>query len=610
MIKMLSYAKLSISRFFSRYLFDVNLVSFSVLSGLFALIFWYQVRKVAGPVAVAITSVVGCSVLYALYRLRIFELKHVKTVIKHGSSFIERYTYLLLAGFIIIYLVWSGLVIFLNPFEWSYNHGDASFWTQTLFNLADGLRPESSYYAFPVEVNEPRFVPNAYGYVPIFNFMANWVPWLVLPPLYAVYPHPPMNIFAPMIVIIIVGLPGMFWAVRSAGGSKTLALLGAVGYALLPQVEGLLFHKGYLDILALAVMPWVLGALLARKWWAFYVSSVCLAAIGYPYVYTVMIIGIATAVFFKGVIPGTIVFLVGFVVMKWDSAVCMGSILPYYQDVSEIPSFLKYYILDRTIGSLITPFKVNIGYMGIMLQAGAFLPLLALRRNHRWNSVLAGLLAITCFSGVLMLFRSIGWNAHRNANFIVPLYVCAFKAFVDIAGTSGKAKLQNGKGSPKITASICLLCSMISMILVGSPYESHYPWGGVKAKLNATEFTMKCRVALANFERYVPADAQLAVLPSGNFSAVLTNRQHVWRIGREPEGVKYYVVIGKMTSGPEEAESAQVIEKIRQDKAFKLLYEDTSIPMVIFENLKAYPIPRDESLLGWSVLNRAFRFLY
>lgn len=605
------YAKLSLDRLFLRHLFGVNFVSFSVLSGLFALIYWNQSKQVSGPVTAAITSVLGCWVLYALYWSKIFKSKHVKTLVKHCSAFIESYAYLLLAGFIIVHLVWSGLVIFLNQFESIYNHGDAIFFTQTLRNLVDGLRPEHSYAAFPIDLTkgeDPRF-GGAYGYVSIFTFHQYWLPMLVLTPLYAIYPHPPMHIFAPLMVVIGVGLPGMFWAVRAAGGSRTLALLGAVGYALLPHVERLLFFKGYFAILALAVMPWIFGALLARKWWAFYMSSLCLAAIAYPYSYTVMIIGVATAVFFRAVIPGTIVFLVGFVVMKWDSAVFIGSILPYYQNASAIPSLLKYFVLDRTIGSLITPFKINICYIGSILQAGAFLPILALRQNHRWNSVLVGLLVITSFSGVLMLFRSAGWAIPRNSNFIVPLYICAFKAFVDIAGTSGKTKLQSGNGGTmKITASICLLCSMVSMILVGSPYGSHYP-GGVKAKLNATEFTMKCRVALANFERYVPADAQLAFRAAGNFSAILANRQHIWWIGREPEGVKYYIFIGRMPS-VEAAETAQIIEKMRRDKTFKLLYEDASTPMVIFENLNTYPIPRDESLLGWSVLLRAFHFLY
>ncbi len=382
--------------------------------------------------------------------------------------FVERYAYLLLAGFIAVFLLWAGLVIFFNPYEWGYNHGDAVFTTQTLRNLVDGLHPENSYFTLSQGLpagKDPRYC-SAYGYVSIFTLFQNWLPMLVLTPLYAIYPHPPMHVFAPLMVVAVMGVPGMFWAVRAAGGSRVLALLGAVGFTLLPHVEILLFFKGYTDILALGVMPWVFAALFARKWWAFYVASLCLAAISYPYTYTVMIIGAATAVFFRAALPGAIAFLIGFLMMKWDVAVFMGSVLPYYKDASAIPSFFKHFILNRTIGSLIKPFQTNIFYIGSIMQAGAFLPVLALRRNDRWNLPLVGLFVITGLSVVPMLFRSVAWEVARNSNFIVPLYVCAFKAFVDITGAGERAipLPKSGNNTPRIVASICLLCSMVSTI--------------------------------------------------------------------------------------------------------------------------------------------------
>jgi hypothetical protein len=601
------------SRFFSRHLFGVSLASFSALSGLFALTYWYQSRQLGGPVAAAITSVVGCWIFYALYRLRIFRSDRIDTSLKQCGAFVERHTYLLLAGFIAIHLAWSGLVIFLNPFEWGYNHGDAVFTSQTLWNLVDGLRPENSYFTFSQGLpagEDPRYC-TAYGYVSVFTLFQNWLPMLILTPLYAVYPHPPMHVFAPLMVVVGIGLPGMFWAVRAAGGSRALALLGAVGYVLLPHVEILLFFKGYFDVLALAVMPWVFAALFARKWWVFYMASLCLGAISYPYTYTVMIIGAATAIFFRAPLQGTIAFVIGFFMMKWDSAVFTASVFPYYQDASAIPSFFKYFILNRTIGSLITPFQTNINYVGSILQAGAFLPFFALRQNNRWNLPLVGLLVITGISFVPMLFRSVAWEVSRNSNFIVPLYVCLFKAFVDITRTreSDISLPQNGNGPPKVVVSICMLCCMVSMILLGndnrapSPLASHYLWGENRIT-RTTESTSKRLMTMTKFDLYVPADAQLAFRAEGNFDAPLVNRQHSWHIGREPEGVKYYAFVGNMYI----AGSEQLIEKMKRDERFKLLYEDASIPMFIFENLSAHPIPRDENLLGWGVLLGAFRF--
>jgi len=605
-----------LNRFFSRYVFSVTFVSFSVLSGLFVLSCLHYSRHVGGPATAAIVSVLGCWVFHALYnRLSLFKSERVKISIEHCAGFAERNAYLLLVGFIAIHLVWSGLVIFLNPFERGYNHGDAVFSSQMLWNLADGLRPENSYFTFPQGLptgEDPRYCGSD-GYVSVFTLHQYWLPMLILTPLYAIYPHPPMHVFATIIVVVGVGVPGMFCALRAAGGSKRLALLGAVGYVLLPHVEILLFFKGYFAVLALAIMPWVFAALFARKWWAFYAASLCLAAVSYPYTFTVMIIGVVTAVFFRAALQGTIAFLIGFVIMKWDSAVFTASVLPYYQDASAIPSFFKHFILNRTIGSLVAPFRTNINYIGSILQAGAFLPILALRRNRRWDLPLIGLLVITGISFVPMLFRSVGWEAQRNSNFIVPLYICAFKAVVDLAGTRKMSQLShnNGPSSQKVVASVCLIFSMVSMILLGndfrasSPLASHYPWG-TNVKLRPTESTRKRSIAMAQFERHVPADAQLAFRAEGNYDALLANRQHVWHIGREPEGVKYYVFVGNMTS----AGSEQLVEKMRRDDAFSLVHEDSSVPTVIFENLNARPIPRDEDLLGWGVLLGAFRALY
>jgi hypothetical protein len=605
----------TLGRFFSRYIYGMNFISFSILSALFVLFYRFVTGHVGGPGDAAILSIVGCWGFYFLKRLKLFDSERLARTIKIFSIFIERHAHLLLFFFILTHLAWSGFVIFLNPFEWGYNHGDAVFSSQTLWNLVDGFRPENSYFTFPDGVPEgadPRYTMNA-GYVNLFSLHQPWLSILVLPWIYAVYPFPPMHLFAPFLLIVGAGLPGMFRAVRASGGSKTLALLAAVGYILLPHVEILIFFKGYFDVLALGVMPWVFAALFARKWWLFYVASLCLAAVSYPYTYTVMIIGTAAALFFRATLQGIIVFLIGFFMMKWDSAVFIASVLPYYKEIEAIPSFFESYILNRTVGSLIGPFKIYISYIGSMLLAGGFLPLLGLYRNSKWNFEVAGLLVIAGIGLVPLLFRSVGWEVARNSTLIVPLYLCAFKTFIDIGGNQEEAKQLSfsRNSSAKVMVTICLLCSMVSIILIGNDYQapsplaSHYPWGE-NAKLKPTELTRKQWEVVEQFGRTIPHDAQLAFRAEGNFEALMANRKHGWHIGREPKGVQYHAFVGELTG----TGSEKLIENMRRNEVFKPVYEGSSVPMVIFENQNAHPVPRNENLLGWGVLLRGFKFLF
>lgn len=607
-----SMDKYMLKKGFQKYILNMPLNAFSLVSAIIALMYWNQGLK-----KVAIASIVCSWGGYLLYRQRV--LKENQTAAKrlsHLTMSINKYAYLILAGFITVHLFWSGFIIFINPFEWGYNHGDATYFSQTLWNLAHGLSFENSYFTFSQGLSvgeDPRYCAS-YAYVSIFTLFQNWLSVFLLTPLYALFPHPPMHIYAPLVIVILIGLPGMFWAVQKAGGSKTLALFGAVGFSLLPQVEIILFFKGYFDVLALAVMPWVFGALFARKWFVFYAANLCLSAIGYPYVYMVMVIGLVTGLFFNAPFQGIIAFLIGFFMMKWDTAVFMGSILPYYKNPGEIPSFFKAYILERTIGSLIVPIKTNINYIVSLLQAGAFLPIFALRKNQHWNLPIIGLLVIPLLYFVPMLFRSVGWEVARNSNFIVPLYICAFKAYIDIM--EDRASYPSIKTDQfnhrKALASICLFFSMTAMILAGndyrapSPLASHYPWGS-NANLAPTKETIKRVNAMKVFDKYISIDASLAFRAEGCYDAVLTNRRDAWHIGREPVGVQYYAFVGEMNP---RSDAGKWIEKLLDDKTFRLVHEDSSIPLIIFENLEAISIPRDESLLGWRVLLGAFRFLF
>jgi hypothetical protein len=595
-----------------------NILSFSILSGVFLLMNWhYSGKHLIGPGKASFISIVICWLLYYLSTRKILGAEGVKASWRRCSIYIERRVYVFLIGFILIHLLWSGFVIFMNPYEWGFNHGDAIFYTQTLRNMVGGLRPESSYFALGASYNplidDPRYC-SANGYVSIFTLHQYWLPTLVLSPLYALYPYPPMHIFAQLIVVAAIGVPGMFWAIRAMGGTKNLALIGALGYALLPQVESLLFFKGYFDVMGFAVLPWIFAALFARKWWALYVSAICLAAISYPYTYTVMMIGLVTAIFFKACSRGVIVFLIGFFVMKWDSAVFISSQLPY-KEMSELPSFLKYYVLDRTIGSLIGPFRMYIDYIGSILQAGAFLPIFQIRRAAKWNMPVIGLFVFAALCFILMLFRSAAWEAPRNGVLIVPLYVSVFMAYINMTQNSQHPEIDDKSRSINKITTMCLSCCMISMILFGngysasSPLASHYPFGS-NTKLSSTKFTLNRKNALEKLAKHVPENAPLAFMSEGNIDAVLANRQHVWPIGREPEGVQYYIYFG--FPGPpgsklKKEKQGDLIDRMQLDKKFKLLCKDDSIPMLIYENMKAHQIPRQENLLGWGVLLNVFR---
>ncbi|MCG2830030.1 MAG: DUF2079 domain-containing protein, partial [Desulfobacteraceae bacterium] len=551
--------------------------------------------------------------LYYLSTRKIHGAEGVKASWRRCSVYIERHVYVFLIGFILIHLLWSGFVIFMNPYEWGFNHGDAVFYTQTLRNMVEGLRPESSYFALGAAYNplldDPRYC-GANGYVSIFTLHQCWLPLLILSPLYALYPFPPMHIYASLIVVAVLGVSGMFLAIRAMGGSKILALLGACGYVLLPHVESLLFFKGYYDVLGFAVLPWVFAALFARKWWLLYVSALCLAAISYPFTYTAMMIGLVTAIFFKAVAPGSIVFLIGFLMMKWDGALYV-SILQSYKDVNAMPSFLKYYVLDRTVGSLIQPARIYLVYMGSILQAGAFLPLFQLRRDSKWNMPVIGLLVLTALCFFPMLFRSAAWEVPRNCMLIVPLYVSVFMAYTGMGRQSENPEIAAKSSSGKKIAAMCLSCCLIAMILFGngysapSPLASHYPFGS-NAKLSSTKFTAERKNALDKLARYVPQNATLAFIAEGDVDALLANRQHAWYMGRAPEGVQYYVFFGIPDALSMQKTRDDFIKKMQQDAKFLLLYRDDSVPLLIYENRQARPIPRQENLLGWSVILKAF----
>ena len=524
--------------------------------------------------------------------------------------FVERYAVLILIFLGLVYLIWFWLVLFSNPYRYGINQGDASVVTQLLFNLVDGFRPEYSFKTLNGLVlpgQDPRF-PEAYGYISAFSQVQSWLPVILVTPLYAISPEPPMHVFATVICIIVIGLPGIYWAVRKAGGSSVFAFFATVAYFLLPHVSILLFFKAYMEPMGLAVLPWLFGALFSRNWRLVYVWALLTALISYGFSQFVIIFGLTTVLFFGAVMPGLIVMLIGMIVMVVDSAIITLVLSHYYDSQAEIPSLFKHYVLDRPIGSFYGIVLGNGVYVLSLLQAVAFIPILALFQNGRWNKTILGLFFMLglCFGA--SLFRSHGWEFQRNAFFIVPVFMMGIVGYLSLKKQVEEKYLQerNEINNPN---NVLLVSALLASIFAGNPYDypspaaSHLPWAkGVS--IVADEETKKWDKALAKFNEVVPKTAAIAWRASSEVQGILTNRQHSWIIGSSPKGVKYYTFIGEASSNEEELEWGVIIKKLKNDISFKIIFDGKpGKPLLVFENLNAKPIPRNDSWLGWSFLS-------
>lgn len=522
---------------------------------------------------------------------------------------VERYSIPLLVLWGAMYLTWCGLVVFANPYRYDLNQGDAMVVTQILSNLVDGFRPEYSVFTLnaPIGAGEdPRF-PAAYGYVSAFTLLQSWLPLALLTPLYAIFPYPPMHVFAVQICIIAIGLPGMYWAVRKAGGSTTFALFATIGYSLLPQVGTQLFFHAYMEPMGLALLPWLFGALLSRKWMLMCFFAVLTALISFPFTQFVIIVGLATLIFFRAIVPGLVIMMIGWVIMKVDSAIIASALSPYYATSADIPSLFKHYVLDRTIGSFRGVVETNIWYIFSIFQTIAFLPLFALWQKGRWNKSILGFFFILCLAFGASLFRSYGWEFQRNSFFIVPIYMMAIVAYLALQ-RQPDADQYDKEGVTNPPTVTLFMAGLLVAIFWGNPHNypstiaSHFPWGkGVT--IFADEETQKWKQTLQKLDEIVPKTAPIAWRANSDIDGIMTNRQHSWWMGKHPEGVKYYAFIGEAPNNSEKAEWITLMAKLKNDKNFRVIYdENPGKPMLVFENMLAYSVPRKEEWLGWSVL--------
>lgn len=592
---------------------------------IFATIYWNLVQVQyefwIGPVGAAGFSALLVTGVLGLFKLEASKFEKLHPRYLAAVDYVERHAYIILIFSLLVYVIWAGLVIFTNPYEIYYNQGDGAAFTQYSHNIVNKIRPELSYISVNTvpAAGDLRFRWSG-PYVSMFFWgAAYWLPLLVIPPIYSIYPHPPMHVFAVLFVVVVIGVPGMYFAIRKAGGSKSFALFGACGYLLLPHVVVSTFNRGYFDYVALAVYPWIFGFLFSRRWVAFYLSCICLAAVGYPWTYTVVTIGLVTAVFFRAPLPGLVAVIIGFCIMQWDVLVFKTAVQPYYADGEKIPSFVDGFVLNRTIESLIPPFGFYVIYAGSILQSVGFFQLFGVRINGKWNFRVLGLLVLGLTGFAMLLFRSSEWTFQRNAMLFVPFYVAGLLGYIDWINHQAEIESSNSGNrvlTNKKLGAIILVCCVTASIGCWTGWKNTAHFQRLNfLNVKPSEETMRFTKAIEIANSVIKPEDPLAIMASLELWAFFTNRQHVWYVGNEPPGVKYYLVIGYPNTNQAAAEEwERTINTLKGNQNLELIH-DTSpakasafspIPIMIFKNLNEQPIPRNEALLGWGVVQKAF----
>src|SRR5208337_2732682 len=251
-------------------------------------------------------------------------------------------------------------------------------------------------------------------------------------PLYALHPYPPMHVFSVVMVVLLLGSVGVYLAIEALSGSKKMALAGALGFCILPQVEHVIFCKGTLEVVNLAIFPYVFAALFSRKWGYLYAASFIFALVSTPCIYLVLFIGIAIALFFKAPKQGIIVLIIGLIVLRFDTAVFGQSLVGILPSGRTTPDLFKFYVLKADMKDVFEAGVFNIAYIFILIMTVACLPLLGVmkRSERRWE--IMGLFFIASGGFILGLFRGWGWNFQRDGFLIVPIYLAAFVGLVGL----------------------------------------------------------------------------------------------------------------------------------------------------------------------------------
>lgn len=507
---------------------------------------------------------------------------------------------LLLAADIFI-LAWVGVVLFRDPYLPQYNHGNAAYYTQVLHNLSHGLGPEQS-----VKSDSALYYHSSpYYFNSTFSVVPQFLPLAVLAPIYALHPSPPMHVFALVVVVVLAGSCGMYLALRALGAARSIAALGAAAYYLLPWVEKSIFFNGAFDNLAFAVYPFVFAGLFARRWLLYYLGVVLLCLISLSYVYAAVALGVIVALFFQERRHGGITVAVALVFMGWDTLIIKQSLSAVWQGGHPPKGAFFGFLTKNGLGELLAAVRFHAEYLATILLSVAFAPLFGLRRDGRWNLPLLGLLAFAGAGAFMGLFRSYDWASHRNANMVVPIYLGAFMVWL------GFGRIPDAKGRRGAwRLGLLCACSVAAFILLGN---AHAPWSGlrrlgrIQAHRESRELArLDAQRVWDKIQEFVPADASVAFRIDAGLEAVIANRQKVWNVGYNPEGVEYYVIQTAPISfiSKDYLDWEGRLRKLEEGKGFSLLYKDRGL--AIYKNLRPGPIPRRDDILGWDILWRCF----
>lgn len=511
---------------------------------------------------------------------------------------------LMLFIFVLLVLAWFRVFIFNNPYLETYNQGNGSYYVQVLHNLSSGVGPENSTKAN----GSLYYHSNEYYYTSIFSVVPQILSYAVLTPLYMIYPYPPMHVFVIMVLVLGVGAFGVYLAIRSLGGSRILSLLGSCGYCVMPWVILPAIFHGAFDNLGFAVCPYVFAFLFRKRWGLYFISIIIFALINVPYTYYTMVLGVIVAVFFGAYKQGILTVTIGFLIMQWQMAMVRLSLNGILRQEPFSLGASFEFIKSQNFRSLLDPLYFFAGYVVILLTSLAFLPLFGLKRNGKWQYPIIGMLIFSFVAALMGSFRSYSLYFHRNCIIFIPIYLSAFMAYLLFCTEGTKGVDQRRFPSARFLLAVALFSSILSTSLW---HNRHYPWSGVRSFLKngalinvakPSSNNLKYEKILKEINKFIPPDASIAYRLDAGIEAYVTNRQHAWPLGYNPEGAKYYCIqtqaINYITA--DFPRWQEWLEKIESDPKFKLLYKDDIF--CIFENLDPAPIPRLEKVLGWNLL--------
>ena len=518
---------------------------------------------------------------------------------------IQKKSKLLLVSFTLLYIIWCLWLDFVNPYRYEFNQGDAATTSQLLGNLVNGFNPELSWLTTNglEKVGEDLRVPSrAYGYIPGFLIIQSWLPAALMLPLYYIYPHPPMHIFALQFWVLILGISGVYWSSIQFGGTKKFAAISAIVYVLLPQVATQLFYKAYMEELLIGLLPWFLGAIFSRRWLIAYLLAFLMCLTSYPSSQFVVIVGISVTLFFSETVLGIGIVCIGFLFCFLDASIIKSILLSYAADGHIPKSIFEHYVLGKSFASFLKPLNSTFWFAISLFMSVGFIPLLYILEAGKYcekkNRNIASLLFIVGLAFVMLLFRGYGWEFYRNALLITPIYYASILGYQYLRPAYPCIRYIFAAG-------------ILPWIFIGnpnssiSPIGSHLPWGGMDFSSNKEYLAW--RDTLNKMDEFVPKTSSIAWSADPEVHAILANRRDSWSAFSPPKEVQYYIFIGSgaWDGEPMSEMKSWLLQISKIDRRqYHLLYEgNPGKPLLVFKNLKFQEVPRNEALTGWNALN-------